>query len=217
MKKMAICFRLRTIILRAISILVASSAMVIACNWSPIASFCLASGAGRVSQEQMTTETHQHPHNSRSADENPIGHKRVKKATLCQNGTILHLKTKPDDSTTTLSRRELKKKSVIRSKKKSDAEKDQIIEDENQEDGKGMIEVFYTLFEKKKEPIEEDLPQSGEDTICGLSNNGIPYVILKNGNRIFKGGKLNSGCVVETIGDEYVILNCNGLKKKQTF
>ena len=214
---MPLCFTLKTIMLRAISILVASSAMAVACAWSPMASFCLASGGGIVSQERMTTETHQYSSNRSTAEENPIGHKRVKKAIFSQNGKILHLKKNADNSTNNLSKRVLKKKSVIRRKIKLDAEKEEVIEDENQDDGRGIVRAIYTLLEKKKGPVvEEELPKSGEDTICGLSNNGIPYVILKSGDMIFKGGKLGNGCIVDTIADDHVILKCNGLKRKQT-
>lgn len=217
MKKMAICFTLKTIMLRAISILVVSSAMAVACNWTPMASFCLASGGGIVSQERMTTETHQYSLNRSTADENPIGYKRVKKATFCQNGKILHLKTNSDESKNHLSKRVLRKKLVIRRNVKLDEEREEVIEDDNLEDGKGIIQAIYTLLEKKEGPVvEEELPKSGEDTICGLSNNGFPYVILKSGDKIFKGGKLGNGCIVDTIADDHVILICNGLKRKQT-
>lgn len=206
----------KTFMLRAIFILVVSSAMAVAYNWSPVNSFCLAFAGDVEFQERMTTEMHQSSLKSGTTDENPSVHKRVKKAIFCQNGTILHLKTSADDAKNNLSKRVLKKKSVIQRRIKPDAEKDQVIEDENQDDGIGIINAIQTLFGKKKEPVDEELPPSGEDTICGLSKNGIPYVILKNGDKIFKGGKLDNGCIVDTIADDYVILNCNGLKKKQT-
>ena len=229
MKKIAICFvlpiiaslstmspQLKTIMFRAIStILVVSSAMAAAYNWSPVDSFCLAFAGDVESQERMKTEMHQYPFKSGTADETPIVYKRVKKAIFCQNGTILHLKTSADDAKNHFSKRVLRKKSIIQRKIKPDEEKNQVIEDEKQDAGIRIINAIQSLFGKKKEPVQEKLPPSGEDTICGLSNNGIPYAILKNGDKIFKGGKLDNGCIVDMIADDYVILNCNGLKKKQ--
>ena len=51
--------------------------------------------------------------------------------------------------------------------------------------------------------------------ICGLSTSNIPFVILSSGEKIFEGGKLRDGCIVENIEQNYIILNCNGLKRKQ--
>jgi hypothetical protein len=38
-------------------------------------------------------------------------------------------------------------------------------------------------------------------------------VILKDGSKIFTGGKLDNGCTIDTIKSDRVTLNCGGSKK----
>jgi hypothetical protein len=51
--------------------------------------------------------------------------------------------------------------------------------------------------------------------IKAVSTSGLPYVILKDGSKVFNGGKLSNGCTIAGIDDDHILLNCNGAQSKQ--
>ena len=76
--------------------------------------------------------------------------------------------------------------------------------------------VLYGLY-KINDRTDLETEQQNKSDICGLSISKIPYVILRSGKKIFKGGKLNNDCIVDTIRQDYIILNCKGIKRKFKF
>ena len=94
-------------------------------------------------------------------------------------------------------------------------------QEENTQQGKveekNIIEsVLHGLY-KINDLTDLETEQQNESNICGLSISKIPYVILRSGKKIFKGGKLNNDCIVDTIRQDYIILNCKGIKRRLKF
>jgi hypothetical protein len=52
----------------------------------------------------------------------------------------------------------------------------------------------------------------GELNVAASSTSGAEYVQLNDGSKIFKGGRLKNGCIIENIRPNDVQLNCSGSK-----
>ena len=51
-----------------------------------------------------------------------------------------------------------------------------------------------------------------ELNIVGVNISGVKYIKLDDGTKIFKGGPLENGCIIENIKTNNVYLNCRGTK-----
>jgi hypothetical protein len=51
----------------------------------------------------------------------------------------------------------------------------------------------------------------GDIDIIGASTGGSGFICLSDGSKVFNGGKLKNGCIIENISFNMVILNCNGI------
>jgi hypothetical protein len=147
--------------------------------------------------------------------------KKKKKTVLNKNQVYFQ---KISENRATLGMKKIKKKKIKVSHHNEIDQKEQKYTDPyiRQKNDKKIIEnieSIYGLISKMDNKSENKAGNINRVTstsaINGISIGKVSYVILSNGDKIFKGGKLDNGCIVEDIRPNYILLNCNGYKKKK--
>lgn len=141
--------------------------------------------------------------------------KRMKKANLSKNHTILYKKLNAKNASGILIKKISKRKADHREELNAERQNnDQTLHE--QVDENVIMTSLGNLFAKIVDGSHVNAEPPNKSVICGLSISNIPYVILNNGKKVFEGGKLDNGCIVDNINQNYIILDCNGQKRKLT-
>lgn len=145
---------------------------------------------------------------------------RKKKAILSQIGDMIRINVDTSEDMENVCHRVLKKKGIHRPRALFDIEDNALILTGSSKDRKAISSVRDIISKafpaiKIDNQIKMSGP-SGKIAISGISTSGgARHVILKDGSKIFEGGRLDNGCIVVGIENDCVTLDCNGSRKKQ--
>lgn len=142
------------------------------------------------------------------------GTRTQKQAILSRIGDAIQVKIDVTGEVETACRRVLKRKGIRRPEARFNMEEKSVTLHGRSKDSK-TISTARAI-------VSKTFPKIGVDNkiklgavraapnISGVSTSGAPHVILSDGSKVFKGGKLDNGCAVVGIKNDHVILNCNG-------
>ena len=137
--------------------------------------------------------------------------KKEKKTNSNKNQSFLYKKVGVGEQI----KNSMNKRNFLYRKKLDEDIKGENPDQHEQDDENEILRMVGNLLSKMAGASDVNPAPSRKSVIRGLSTSSIPYIILDNGNKIFEGGKLEDGCSVENINQNYIILECNGQKKKQ--
>lgn len=142
------------------------------------------------------------------------GTPKTKKAILSQMGDMIRIKVDVSEEMENVCKRVLRKKGVRQPKVQYDIEGNALTLEGRSKDRKTISAVRDIVAKAFPEIEIKNRIKSGDPTgkinISGVAIGGAPHVILKDGSKIFTGGKLDNGCTVVRINNDHVMLNCNG-------
>lgn len=145
---------------------------------------------------------------------------KKKKDILSQMNDMIRINVDTSEDMESVCNRVLKKKGIRRPKARFDIEEKALTLTGKSKDRKtisSVRDIISKAFPKIK--IDNRIKMSGPSgntAISGISTSGgARHVILKDGSKIFKGGRLDNGCTVVGIENDCVTLSCNGAKNKQ--
>lgn len=147
---------------------------------------------------------------------------RKKKAILSQLGDLIRVKVDAAEDMENVCQRVLEKKGVRQASAQFDIE-DQSFTLEGKSNNDSTIKTARDIVAKVfpnfkiKSHIQSVPFNPGEIKINAVSTNGIPFVTLKNGTKVFKGGRLDNGCTLDSIARDHIVIECKGEKKKHLF
>lgn len=145
---------------------------------------------------------------------------KKKKAILSQLGDIIRVKVDVAEDMENVCTRVLEKKGVRNPQARYDI-RENVFTIQGTSKDKDTIESVYEIVAKAfpdirvKNDVKMNVHRPSKVGIRAVSTGGLPYVILKDGSKVFNGGKLNNGCTIAGIADDHILLDCNGTKRKQ--
>lgn len=148
------------------------------------------------------------------------GTPKAKKAILSQMGDMIRIKVEASEDMENVCKRVLKKKGIRQAKVRYDIGGNALTLEGRAKDRKNIPDVHDIVAKAfPKVTIKNQIKlggSAGRMRISGVSTSGAPHVILKDGSKIFAGGKLDNGCTIVNIKKDHVMLNCNGDKKRHS-
>lgn len=145
---------------------------------------------------------------------------KKKKAILSQLGDIIRVKVDVAQEMENVCTRVLEKKGVRNAKASYDIGKNAFTI-QGTSGSKNTIESVYDIVAKAfpdirvNNDVKMNAHRPARVSIRAVSTGGLPYVILKDGSKIFNGGRLSNGCSLAGIAEDHILLECNGTKRKQ--
>jgi hypothetical protein len=145
---------------------------------------------------------------------------KKKKAILSQLGDIIRVKVDVAEDMENVCQRVLEKKGVRKALARYDLQEN-LFTIQGQSDNKDTIASVYDIVAKAfpdirvKNDVKMNVPRPSKISIRAVSTSGLPYVILRDGSKVFSGGQLSNGCTIAEIAEDHILLDCNGAKRKQ--
>jgi hypothetical protein len=139
-----------------------------------------------------------------------------RKALISEIGDIVRTNIRAAENIKTLLEKTMRNKNIKNPSVQFDIE-NKIITLEGKTDNLNAIsqtEIFITQMFPNIDIYNQILFLPGDVDIIGASASasGTGYICLSDGSKVFKGGKLKNGCIIESISSNMVRLNCNGTR-----
>jgi hypothetical protein len=146
---------------------------------------------------------------------------KKKKTLLSQMGDIIRVKVEAAEEMENLAKRVLEKKGVKDPAAKFEIEENAIGlqgESDDAETISTIRDIIAKAFPEIKinNNIKLRYQETARINISGISTSGAPHIILKNGIKVFPGGKVDSNCTVTQINQDHIVMNCNGAKVRKS-
>ncbi|MEJ2639702.1 MAG: FHA domain-containing protein [Desulfosarcinaceae bacterium] len=145
---------------------------------------------------------------------------KKKKEILSQIGDLIHVKVDLSEDMENVCQRVLIKKGIRNARARYNIQENAFTL-EGQSKDTAAIDTISEVIAKAfpdilvKNDIHKQIHKPARARIKAVSTSGLPYVILNDGSKVFTGGELNNGCTIAAITGEYILMECNGLKRRQ--
>jgi hypothetical protein len=145
---------------------------------------------------------------------------KKKKAILGQLGDLISVKVNTAEDMENLCQRMLEKKGIRKAKARFDIQ-DNSVTLQGQSDDRHTVTAIRDLVAKAfpeisiNSSVKMRYPETENLNISGVCTSGAAHVVLKDGNKVFIGGKLDNGCTLLGIAGGHLTLDCQGAKTRQ--
>lgn len=147
---------------------------------------------------------------------------KKKKAILSQLGDIIRVKVDVAEDMESACQRMLEKKGIRKAKAQFDI-RENSFNLQGQSDDRHTLTAIHDLIAKAFPEIKINNNvtlkhlETGKLNIRGVCTSGAAHVVLKDGSKVFTGGKLDNGCTIVGITPNHLNLDCNGSRKRENF
>jgi hypothetical protein len=139
-------------------------------------------------------------------------HKKQRKEIVAELGDIIRVKVFSADEMEDLCRKTLQKKKIKKPNAHFNMKNNAITLKGESDDHKIISEIERLITDSLPDVIVnnqvEYTPQ--KLNIVGVSVNGVAHVKLSDGSKVFPGGRLKNGCIVDNILQNRIQLKCHG-------
>jgi hypothetical protein len=139
-------------------------------------------------------------------------HKKQRKEIIAQLGDIIHMKVVAAEDMENLCRRALKKKEIKYPRAKFNMDRN-MIAIKGESDNQKIISEIEKIISRSLPAVtvNNQIQYNPEQmNIVGISNSGVEHIKLGDGSKVFPGGRLKNGCIVNNILKNRIQLKCNG-------
>ncbi len=187
-------------------------------QWGPnLIEFPKANGEVEFKGHDSTNQTDLHINLNRESDgslsaEGYTHSRKQRKEILAQLGDVIRLRVTAADDLEHLSLKEMQRKKIKDPNTYFDIDRNAITLEGRSSD-QGLVAEIEKIVAKILPDIQVDNQVRYEPSkldIVGASTSGVAYVKIKDGSKIFPGGKLKNGCTVVRIDQHRIVLNCKG-------
>jgi hypothetical protein len=146
---------------------------------------------------------------------------KKKKEILSQIGDLIRVKVDLAEDMESVCQGVLMKKGIRKGRARYDIQENAFTL-EGQSNDADAIDTVSDIIAKAfphirvKNNIHKQIHKPARASIKAVSTSGLPFVILNDGSKVFTGGKLDNGCTIAAISGSHILMDCNGLKRRQS-